>query len=242
VPSRIKAVTIDFWQTLYIDTPQRQAERLEVRVRKVQNILAEAGIRPEAGQIETVVRAAAQAIERLWLQRAEAFTDRMLADFLSEHLQLSDGGLAHRLVEALSEAVPEVPPALAERAVEGLRTLNRQVPLGLVSDTALGRGRHLRRLMEKDGILEYFSACVFSDELGVTKPRPEAFLAALNKMGCQPQEAIHIGDLEPTDILGAKTTGMLAVKVTSDGDRTLADWTARSFSEAGNLVISLLQR
>src|SRR5690606_40365814 len=62
--------------------------------------------------------------------------------------------------------------------------------------------------LESVGIAGYFDIYVFSDETGVAKPHPEAFRRAYEPLGCLPSEALHIGDIERTDILGAKSAGM----------------------------------
>ena len=44
-------------------------------------------------------------------------------------------------------------------------------------------------------------------------PRPEPFRAALAALGVAPGEAIHVGDIERTDVRGALAVGMRAIRV-----------------------------
>jgi FMN phosphatase YigB (HAD superfamily) len=100
--------------------------------------------------------------------------------------------------------IEEVPAMLVE--------LSTRYPLAIISDTGITPGRVLRQILEKDGVLGYFSHLTFSDELGWSKPHPEAFLSTLIALNARPDSAVHIGDLLRTDILGAQSVGMRAVQ------------------------------
>lgn len=52
---------------------------------------------------------------------------------------------------------------------------------------------------------------VSADEVRAFKPHPLIFEAALKKAGCQPSEAIHIGDSFSGDVIGALKMGIPAV-------------------------------
>jgi len=52
-----------------------------------------------------------------------------------------------------------------------------------------------------------------SAEAGCAKPDPKIFTAALEKAGCEPEEAIMIGDRIDNDIIPAKKLGMKTVWV-----------------------------
>jgi putative hydrolase of the HAD superfamily len=67
-------------------------------------------------------------------------------------------------------------------------------------------------------LTSHFTCLSFSDETGVSKPHPDAFLRTLACLDAQPAEAVHIGDLTRTDIAGAKGVGMHAVRFTGSND------------------------
>jgi len=69
-------------------------------------------------------------------------------------------------------------------------------------------------LLERHGVLQCFTATVFSDELGVRKPAPEIFLHALRTLGVEPAAAVHVGDDPILDVQGARGAGMRAIQVT----------------------------
>lgn len=79
----------------------------------------------------------------------------------------------------------------------------------------------------------YFHACLKAEDIGVSKPEPAAFAAALAAAGCAPEEMLHIGDHPRDDIEGAKEAGMLCLQAcivkgpetaTPLADGVFSDW------------------
>jgi putative hydrolase of the HAD superfamily len=60
-------------------------------------------------------------------------------------------------------------------------------------------------------LAEFFSSVTISTEVGVAKPDPQVFVAALQKHNCSPEEAWHIGDSFKEDYEGAKAAGLRAI-------------------------------
>ena len=58
------------------------------------------------------------------------------------------------------------------------------------------------------GLEHYFKIVVSADEVGVGKPDPAPFLAALERAGAEPHETLHIGDHPVDDIQGAQGVGL----------------------------------
>jgi len=110
-----------------------------------------------------------------------------------------------------ARGVIDHPPGLLPGAADAVERLSETVPLAIISDTAFSPGSVLRELMGEVGILDRFSAFVFSDETGVAKPDPVAFERALGALNVEARDAVHIGDIERTDVLGARAAGMHAV-------------------------------
>ena len=61
------------------------------------------------------------------------------------------------------------------------------------------------------GIDKYLSGAVSSAEVGVSKPNPEIFEAALNKAGVEAINCIHVGDDYEDDIVGASNAGIASI-------------------------------
>ena len=101
-------------------------------------------------------------------------------------------------VGALEFAVlPGVPDALRRLRAHGLG-------LAVVANWDFGLHEHL----ERHGLRRWFDAVVISGELGVRKPDPAPFRAALAKLGVEPDRAVHVGDHRPHDEVGALAAGM----------------------------------
>ena len=88
----------------------------------------------------------------------------------------------------------------------GLRT-------GIISDADSAL---LRSLLEKHGLLPLLDVVIISDEVGLLKPDPRVFDAALRAIGCGAEEAMMVGDAR-RDVEGAKRAGMRAVLVLRAG-------------------------
>lgn len=103
----------------------------------------------------------------------------------------------HKELETLYPDTKEVLKCLFERGYK----------LGIIANQSLGSEKRL----EEWGILKYFSVVIASAEEGVAKPDKEIFLRALNKAGCEPQNAVMVGDRLDNDIVPANKIGMKTV-------------------------------
>ncbi len=134
-------------------------------------------------------------------------------------------------------------PYLFEGVKESIPELAKHFKLGITSDTAYTSGRTLRKLLESDDLLKYFSAFTYSDEIGRSKPHSDAFKSTLKQFGVKPDEVIHVGDNEDTDIKGAKNAGMSAVIFKGANEReinfTEADYIANDWGELGKILLNL---
>jgi putative hydrolase of the HAD superfamily len=98
------------------------------------------------------------------------------------------------------------------RAVPGaeelLKRLKTKFKIAVVSNNF---GVEQKSKIDVCGFGKYLDAIVTSVEVGFTKPSPEIFLLALDKLGCSADEAIMIGDSWDMDITGAKNAGIKAI-------------------------------
>lgn len=65
-----------------------------------------------------------------------------------------------------------------------------------------------RAVLADAGLLTHFDAVVISMDVGIRKPRPEIFRAALESLGTAPEETLHVGDNLEADVAGAAALGM----------------------------------
>jgi HAD superfamily hydrolase (TIGR01509 family) len=79
--------------------------------------------------------------------------------------------------------------------------------LGVVSNS---EGR-VAQALEAAGLREYFDVVIDSGIVGIEKPDPRIFQAALDALGVGAEEALYVGDLYEVDVVGARSAGMEAV-------------------------------
>jgi putative hydrolase of the HAD superfamily len=103
----------------------------------------------------------------------------------------------------------------------------------VLSDTGFASSAAQDALLARDGLLDVFRARIYSMDVGHAKPRPEMFEALVTALGRSPQEIIHIGDNERTDVRGALDAGFRAIRLdlVRDGGPSAAELVARSFDE-----------
>ena len=124
-------------------------------------------------------------------------------------------------------------------AAEAIRELAARFPLGIISDTGFASGVAQDALLERDGLLDYFPVRVYSIDIGHTKPRSELFVAAVAALGVAPGEAMHIGDIERTDVRGALAAGLRAVRCDVIPRRRGASAAVLVIREYGELLVYL---
>jgi HAD superfamily hydrolase (TIGR01509 family) len=216
----VRAITIDFWGTLLFDPPSSDNRYKTRRMKDFATILAGAGVRASATDLDRAYEGSASVLGRLWAKNRDvsvqehvravlAGVDRALADRLPADVLAA-------LVDAYARPALMVPPTVDDGALAALRALcDRGYKLAVVSNTMRTPGVTLRKLLERYGLLGCFAHTAFSDETGVRKPDPAIFLEALRALGAEPAAAIHVGDDAVLDVEGARAAGMRVVQVTS---------------------------
>lgn len=203
----MKAMTFDFWGTLMVEGPNYAAQVLPERYEILLAASDEAGV--PAGEAE---------VREAWSQATRKFNDAWRAGiFMSLEDRVAyafkllgvryDPDLVQTTARALAATGRDADLVVRPGALEALPELARHYKLAIVSDTGVSGGEMLRHYLDREGLLPYFSAFSFSDETRVFKPDPRAFLTALEALGVDPADALHIGDHPRTDIAGARRTG-----------------------------------
>ena len=101
-------------------------------------------------------------------------------------------------------------PTLAELRQRGYR-------LGVASNAA--DDQNVRSLIEKSGVHPYLDVIVTSAAVGIRKPNPRIFQAALAHWGdILPGRAAMVGDSLGADILGAHNAGLFGIWLTRRAD------------------------
>jgi len=69
----------------------------------------------------------------------------------------------------------------------------------------------LPTLLAQVGLAEFFAFILPSAEIGVEKPDGRIFSVALQRLGLEPQEVVHIGDSYEADVVGARAVGITPI-------------------------------
>ena len=144
--------------------------------------------------------------------------------------------LAQR-VWKMAIAVPKsfVPFGDTVPALDNLRESGYKV--GIITNLR----RDLDELCQQVGLTPYLDFAVGSQEVGIEKPHPRIFKAALDRVNAAPEECLHVGDQVRSDVFGAQSVGMKAVLIDRSGfGANGADCpTISSLYELGDLVDNL---
>ncbi len=117
-----------------------------------------------------------------------------------------DVGVDELVAAIRFSAYPDAIPAL-----NGLR--DRGLRLVAVSNWDCS----LPRVLERCGLGEMLDGTVTSAETGSRKPDPGIFRRALELAGCEPEEALHVGDTAEEDVAGARAAGIRPLLIDRGG-------------------------
>lgn len=231
----VKAITFDFWNTLFRDAngPPRQQMRIDAFVKAT-------------GLDEARVDAALQDVwsefgrhhkeEQCTLGPRDAVC--MAAQALNVTL---DPEAEQDLTEVFGTAILAYSPEIIEGADEAVRVAADFGPIAIISDSGVSPGSSLRELLNRANLSRYFTTMVFSDEVGVAKPQAPMFEAASRGLGVPMTDLLHIGDLEHTDIAGAKAVNAKAAIFANGNtvEQTQADYAIMEWNEFPKLLSSI---
>lgn len=248
----IRAITLDFWDTLVADDsderrraalglPTKPQARLQLLVDDItQN---HPSIAPE--QIAAAFKYANQQFNQAWKQehRTPSVASRLKNAYDYLQIPLSPGFPA--VVRLIEEMEVLIPPNFVPGVNETLAELSQHYTLAIISDTIHTTGKGLRTLLERQNILPYFRVFVFSDEVGASKPAPIVFERASQELGVPFAQIAHVGDRESNDIEGPRALGMKAILFTGVIDRasqhTQANGICRQFTDLPNVIKAIDQ-
>lgn len=150
--------------------------------------------------------------ERVWLENRHLAHDLSALRRLTLELALRDSGGDLALLDAAYDAFH------AERnrvefypdALDALQRIARHLPVA-----ALSNGNADLRAI---GIDAHFALQLHSREHGAAKPEASIFLAACERLGCEPGVVLHVGDHVDADVAGAARAGLRSCWINRNGD------------------------
>lgn len=104
--------------------------------------------------------------------------------------------------------------------------------LGIITDSAVPVSKKLS-WFNKGGFENVWDSYISSQEIGVQKPDPKIYLAALEQLGLKPDQAAFVGH-NAEELEGARAIGMLSIAFNKDEDAR-ADMIIDEFPELINI-------
>jgi putative hydrolase of the HAD superfamily len=121
-----------------------------------------------------------------------------------------------------------------EDAIPTLQTLKEHgFQLGLISNAA--DDENTQTLIDKGGFRPYLEFIISSAAFGKRKPHPAIFQVALDHFHVRANQAMMVGDLVETDILGAHQVGMKSIRITRRAIKTATRVHVRPDATVSNL-------
>ena len=205
----IKAVFFDWFSTLaHYDPPREQLQA---------QVLRELGFNVS---LPVMQRALVLADKDLYAELAEiSMRNRTPEERLQVYIRhqqsiLSNAGitsseeLAMRTMRRARELNASPRFVLFEDVLPTIKLVKeRQLQTGLLSNIHRG----IRDICRGLGLEPYIDVIASSEEAGADKPDPAIFRFALEQIGVDPGEAIHVGDQYLQDVIGARNVGITPV-------------------------------
>ena len=240
----IKAISFDFWSTLFTEQPGGFALYQNKRRHLLREAIGSLGDFTD-DQLDRACLLEAELHYQVWREEHRTIHTAERVGRILTHIEvcLPDDVLA-ALVESYEEGILERPPVLIPGVREAIDELGRNYRLGIISDVGFSPGRVLKEILHREGMLDAFDSLVFSDEAGRSKPHRSVFERTAHALKSDPREMVHIGDLEYTDIVGAKNAGYHAIRFTGitpikEDETTVADRVTDDFTEVPRLIEEL---
>lgn len=240
----IKTITIDFWNTLY-DSSAGSDRNRERQLAIISEVDKFDPFLP-ADYINGAIEASWKNFEHFWQIHQITPSAEDTAKYIWKYLKMpqSDESILN-ITKVLEEGILNYSPKPLAQVTKVLPELTKKYNIALISDTGFSPGKVIRLLLEKDGLLNCFNAFSFSNETGVSKPNPKAFYSALEPLNTEVENSVHIGDIEHTDIIGAKKIGMKAIRFSGDltkltqknSDKSQADLEVFSWEEIAQILL-----
>jgi putative hydrolase of the HAD superfamily len=212
----IEAVFFDLGDTLS-DLREGLADyttRVQRRAGRVYDVLAVAGLSlPERTAFsESLAHATEARYVAAQAQLRSVTIYEVMREILREEGFPDDDALVTAAGDAYCLGV-DAPLPLRAGALKILTALQaRGYRLGVISNT-IQPGPFMDATLTRNGLLSFFPVRIYSSEVGVPKPHPDIFRAALDAMRVRPERAAHVGDRMTADVAGAQTAGMRAILI-----------------------------
>ena len=205
----IKTIFFDFFGTLAKFHPDREEIQMQA--------LSQFGLNLNSNKAESLLDAniAKSLVSYLLTLMDSDERTKFFSEY--ESLILDHAGFKVDLVTAgnIWRAVQQIPYGfkLYDDVIPVFKDLNTQnYKLGIITNM----GKSLYEICDQLEISKYLSYIITSEEVGIGKPSPEIFKAALKVSESKVNEVIHVGDSYDSDIAGSIALDIKAILIDRD--------------------------
>ncbi len=219
----IKAITFDCWDTLLDDDVSRTKKRKEF----FHQTFNKNGFPLTEDEVNILFSQEGIIFQDYIVENRKTPDSRMRVNTITELAKVQIPGSEKEKMAIYCDRIAlECRPPVVPGIKEVLQELTKVYTLAVICNTGWHSGSTVRKLLEDYDFPKYFSHLTFSDEAGIAKPHKQIFEYTLDKLGFQTEDAVHIGDSEYSDVIGAKEAKMQAILFTGINDKYKDDNTA----------------
>src|SRR5437868_3591979 len=194
-----RSIAFDLWETLITNSPAISVRQKEIRVGRMERILAAHGLAREVEHIERAHHQQWELCQELyWSSDLDISCRRQLEHFLEE-LDLDPATIREPILAELEHAYATAPLDALPETVDGAREVLRELRerglrVGLISNTGRTPGSVLREVLARLGLADSIDAMVFSNEHGECKQKASIFESLRAQLGVDYSEMVFVGD------------------------------------------------
>jgi len=198
---KVKTISFDLWATLLKGNPEYKKARVEFLQQHTSK---------SAEEIHAVMTKIKFDVDKKVEKYGLQFNDADLYQLLLNSLDITDTKLnVKEYIGFCHSSFISNAPILFNQVINTLETLKaKNYRLLAASNTVFVSGKTMRIVLMKLGIFDYFYDCIFSDEVGYSKPHIEFFKHLHQKSHTFAEDILHTGDNSITDMNGARNYGM----------------------------------
>ena len=209
----IKHISFDLWLTLIKSHPEFKEKRAKLLNKE---------FNPKSlsvGEIMGIVQRTDLVSDRLnEITGLKVPTDQMYRRILSQlgntPQSITDELLSHIKLK-VHGLFMDNPPGFLNNSIKPMlkKLCNDGYTLNISSNTGYIEGSTIVETLVALDISEYFVFCIFSDEVGASKPSFRFFTEVFEKLNVEKKEVLHVGDNYKADYEGALKFGFKALHI-----------------------------
>jgi len=218
----IKAISFDFWNTLYIHN-YTKTKRKEIRNNSIEYFfknykndqLYDELINSFFNNVDTFVK-------NRWesnLSSSDSEITNYIYDFYNKKYP------KHFLLDLLNELYRiyenELKPIQLPYVENIIKSLHEKIKLFIISDTYTIKSDSIERILKKDNLDRYFIEKYFSDRIGEQKPSSKTINIIMERENIDSKNILHIGDLIEKDFKLAENSGCYFIHYSTNQENSL---------------------